>query len=995
MQEAVNNFEDALTGSDVVFIVGSGLSAITSGGAPTATWGGLITSGADRAQALDDSYGGTWRTLVDGLLSYSKADTVIRAAGMVADALGEIGEHAFSEWLADDIGSLEVRDDSAARALLEYPFPVLTTNYDSLLESVGGRKSVDWTDLRGFQEVVTRSSDAIGHLHGLWSNPKSVVLTEANYAQFRTHKSIQALERAVSALKSIVYVGFGAGLGDPNFSALLKWHREAFPESTVTHYRLCRTAEEPELRKLHADEHVVPIPYGSTYADLAPFLRARVPNRSALALNDAGLARDVVQETREFLRDSMTSESVLVEAGGAELVGAGLVLPPILLPVPHANFVRERMRNGFDSSIEHLDGYAEVKSHDFFVIVGDEGSGLSTTVKWLATQSSELLGSAALFVRFSDCRTRREPLNHAVTNAAMALGLTHDRGQAMPAHVLAIDDFDPGKRRAADSILSELVQSRAIVKIIGCRQGGEDELVSALRLLNIEPRVLFVGRMRKTDIVELADRLSPGRGLQLAQEAIRILDAEGLKKTPLTVSLLLYQLAKGGSREALSQTSMIDAHLSILLGVGDPHEDGTGLTETDVQAILSNIAESMIWDEKPSLAEPDAIRVISDVLRKYGWSASPSEVLAFLIRRKIMRKHGDQIEFGRYAYFTLFAAKRATVDPDFRDLIVNDIFYYEPVATRLAALVRADEKLLAELKPLLLDEIAGSVPPGSPYELVPVVKVDSSPAEEADAARRALPRESDMQEELEFPESDSPGSFGLVKAEMPEAARIHRTLGLASSLIRDLDQVESLDLKRELLGLTLELWGRFITTLSSDSALAALREAIVRSMEAPGEEHDQEREERLVEFLARSIPSGTVLAGMESSLVSPKLFSTLAEAFRLGELGTTQERTTASLFLLLLMQPPGWALKAKELAEKAERTWVVVTFFGALCEDAYVRGVTPEHELLDLCKTLHAKDQEFLTPDIREDHLNRYAQKMRNWRARARHSPGDTSEATD
>jgi len=983
----LRSFQQAVSGSDVVFIVGSGLSATTTGGAPTATWGGLIRSGADRAERLDNSFGMQWRGLVDGLLAYPETDTVIQAAGMVAGALRRIGDSAFNQWLSEDIGDLEVRDDSAARALLSYPFPILTTNYDTLLETVGGRQSTDWTDVRGFHEVVTRSSDAIGHLHGLWNNPVSVVLSETDYAQFRAHKSIEALERAVSALKSIVYVGFGAGLSDPNFAALLRWHRAAFPESGVTHFRLCRTSDEAELQKIHADENVIPVVYGDAYEDLASFLQRHTPSRAELVLNDAGLARDVIQETRDLLRDSMTSESVLFEAGGAEFIQADLVMAPVLLPVQHASFVRDRMRNGAKSDIAPLDGHAEVQSHDFFVVVGDEGSGLSTAVKWLATQSSDILGSAApLFVRFADCRTRRDPLNNAVTNAAMSVGFIHDRGDTLPAHVLALDDFDPGKRRAADAVLAQLVQSPAIVKVVGCRQGGEDDLVGMLRNHGVEPRLLFLGRMRRADIVELAERLAPGQGEQIAEEALRVLDSEGLKRTPLTVSLLLFQLVRGGPREATNQTSLMDAHLSLLLGVGDPHEDGTGLTDTDVQAILSNLAEAMIWDETPSLAEHEAVRKISEIISKYGWSASAFEVLAFLVRRRVLRRHGDQVEFGRYSYFTLFAAKRATVDADFRELIANDIFYYKPVATRLAALMRTDEDLLARLQSLLKQELSDSSVAGSPYELMPRVTVDAAPIQAASADARAIAPvsddEDDDDQDVEFPESNSPGSFGLVTEDMPAIARIHRTLDLASSVLRDLDQVEALELKRKSLVMTLELWGRFITTLSGDSALTDVKEAISRTLTESPDGPVSGDMDRWVEFIARSIPAGTVLAGMESTLTSPKLVATLNEALRLGELDVTHERTTATLFFLFLMRPSGWASKAISLAEGADPTWVLAHFFRALCEDAYARGGTPENELLDLCKTLFALDQAYTTPDIRSAHLNLYAKRLRNLRAR-------------
>ncbi|MFD5864761.1 SIR2 family protein [Agromyces sp. NPDC127015] len=961
------------------------MSAATSGGAPTSTWAGLIRSGADRAQALNPSLGTQWRALVDGSLDYGATNTVIQAAGMVATEIRARGDHAFNGWLAEDIGELQIKNDGVATALAAYPFPILTTNYDTLLESATGRKSADWTDLRAFQDVVTRGSDAIGHLHGIWSTPTSVVLTESDYAQFGSHESIQALERAVSTLKSIVYVGFGAGLSDPNFASLLDWHRSKFPDSTVIHYRLCLLSEHAELTRIHANDHVAPVVYGEKYEDLAAFLRLHVPSRSDLVINGAGLARDVVQEARDRLWESMTAESVLVEASGGDLVQAELVVPPVLLPVPHASFVRDRMQNGPRSEVAHLDGYAEVQSHDFFVVVGDEGSGLSTAVKWLATQSSELLGSAApIFVRFVDCRSRREPLLSAVTTAAMSAGVLFDRKDVLPPHVLAIDDFDPTKRRAADAVLAQIAHSPAIVKIVGCGQGNEDEIVGGLRSLGVEPRILYVGRMRRSDIAALADKLAPGRGSQLAAEALRILDGEGLKRTPMTVSLLLFLLLRGGAREATDQTEMLDAYLSILLGVGDPHHDGTGLTDSDLQAILSNMAESMIRDEKPSLPEHDAVRAIAEVMDKYGWSAVPSDVLNLLVQRRILRRHRSAVEFGRYAYFTLFAAKRAVVDPNFRALIVKDIFYYAPLATRIASLTPTDEDLLKRLVPLLDEELKDETSPGSPYERVPLLAVNTAPENKTSHSATAV-AESTL-DDLEFPESDSPGSFGLVKADMSATARMNRTLRLVSSVLRDLDQVERLDIKRDLLTKTLEVWGRLITALSTDSSLADVKEALTRGLISGGADTDDETRREWIEFLARSVPAGTVLSGIESTLISPKLQATLREALRRNELSATPECTTATLFFLFLMRSDGWAVSATALVERATPTWVLTHFFRALCEDAYRRGASPESELMELCRALFVMDQAFASPDLRAAHLDVYSRQLRNLRAKERHS---------
>ncbi|PZP14388.1 MAG: hypothetical protein DI611_12235 [Brachybacterium faecium] len=979
----MNRFKEALAGSHVIFIVGTGFSAFTSEGASTATWSGLIKSGADRALSLNPELGPKWMSAVDQLLQLENTSYMVQAASIVARAMKDIGETAYAHWLENDIGQLEIRNDSVAKAILAYPFPILTTNYDTLLEQVGGRSSADWTSTREFHNVVSRSSTAIGHLHGVWDNPSSVILTEADYERIKTHESTQALERAVSALNSVVYIGFGSGLSDPNFSELTDWRRRLFPTSGAMHFRLCRADEESQLRRDHASDNITPIVYGRRYEDLSAFLLEHAPDRSRLVINEAGLARDVIQETRDRLRNSMSSESVLLDAGSQGNSNQDFIVPPVFLPMPHESFVREKLRQDAEIEVEQLDGYDEVKSHDFFVVVGDEGSGLSTAIKWLATESSEILGSAApLFVRYSDCRIRRSPLNYAVIDAAMIEGLIRSRDESLPDHILALDDFNPTIKRISDSVLTQLVSSQAIVKIIGCPQGHEDALVGRLREFGVSPRILFLGRMRKRDIVALAEKFAPRQGQKLARDAIRMLDSEGLRRTPLTVSLLIYLLLRGNSREVISQTSMIDAYLSLLLmGVGDPHDDETGLTETDLQAVLAHLAEYMVWQKKPGLLEHDAVQQISGVLERYSWGTSTSaqSVLQFLLRRRVLRIHGSKVEFSRYSYLTLFAARRAMVDEEFHELIVNDIFYYAPIAKRLAALTRTDTRLFAELRPLLEEELADESVPGSPYELVKSTKVSEEPEGEMEADD-LVTADPELDEEIEFPESNSPGNFGLIKSDMSSAQRISRSARLVSSVLRDLDQVESLDEKRDLFVMALELWGRFITALSTDPLLKDLENAIARDFPVEsGANKDDDSQWR--DFLIRSIPAASALSGMEFTLVSPKLVATLDSALSRGEMIVSSERITGALFFLFLGQPPGWAKKAKALIESSEQTWVIAHFFHALCEHAYKHGGIPERGLMELCKTLLQRKTEYRSPQLKSAHMNAYAQRLRSSRA--------------
>ena len=130
---------------------------------------------------------------------------------------------------------------------------------------------------------------------------------------------------------------------------------------------------------------------------------------------------------------------------------------------------------------------------------------------------------------------------------------------------------------------------------------------------------------------------------------------------------------------------------------------------------------------------------------------------------------------------------------------------------------------------------------------IPLITIDELPPPDGPDSTQAS-ADPPAEDEIEFPESNSTGSFGLVKAEMPLGARLHRSLSLISSILRDLDQVENLSLKRQLLVNTLELWGRFITVLSADTSLKDLTYAITSQFGA-AQEGDDGLDDELVDFL--------------------------------------------------------------------------------------------------------------------------------------------------
>jgi hypothetical protein len=78
-----------------------------------------------------------------------------------------------------------------------------------------------------------------------------------------------------SAPLTLVFVGCGAGLADPNFAELRRWLAGVFAGSPYRHYRLGLQSELAELWSEHGlAERIVPLAYGTSHDELGPFLRS-------------------------------------------------------------------------------------------------------------------------------------------------------------------------------------------------------------------------------------------------------------------------------------------------------------------------------------------------------------------------------------------------------------------------------------------------------------------------------------------------------------------------------------------------------------------------------------------------------------------------------------------------------------------------------------------------------------------------------------------------
>ncbi|MEM6272883.1 MAG: SIR2 family protein, partial [Bacteroidota bacterium] len=274
-----NDLKKVIREGKAVVFIGSGVSiAATEGKEPTASWTGLLKNGLEYAKNIGAQ---TNERSLQRALEDIESDNLIdllSGTNKVKQWINAQGSGEYRRWLREAVGSIKARSTELIQNIAAWGLPLVTTNYDGLLEEVTGLRPVTWRQAAKAQRAV-RGIDRsyIFHLHGFWDEPDSVILDPADYARMVGDEFSQNLLRALGSLKSIIYIGCGEGLKDPNFGAFRKWAANLFEDSELRHYRLCRAGELEALRQVHAaGERVSLVPFGDEHGDLPGFIASLI-----------------------------------------------------------------------------------------------------------------------------------------------------------------------------------------------------------------------------------------------------------------------------------------------------------------------------------------------------------------------------------------------------------------------------------------------------------------------------------------------------------------------------------------------------------------------------------------------------------------------------------------------------------------------------------------------------------------------------------------------
>lgn len=945
---------DAIRSKSAALLVGTGASYSISEQNILSGWPGLVRHGIDHlvsVQAKDER----WKQTVVGMLEAATEDDssfLLQAATQVGDALKALDGLAYRNWLSETVGSLPRLNEELGQAILALPVPIFTTNYDTLLEQCGQLGSSSWTDSGAMQKILAHRLPSVGHLHGVWNEPDSVILTSGDYGRLLAGKAAQAVQAAFATGKSIVYVGVGGGLSDPNFSQFLSWQRATFPNPGLSHFRLCLNSEFESLARFHAADNMVLLPYGDKHSDLPAYLCSLAEELGDIARPQTNLAEDGAEDVREAFERALIEE-VIGRPDGADLGVSieDLALEPVLLPVPHAQYVSQKSSNGGRDALARIDPEEDLVAGEVVLLVGDEKSGLSFAAKLLALRASTVSRETPpIYTNFTQCKRSLRPLEELIRKEGRVAGLRLGKKTEIPVLSLVIDDFNPyvafSDRAAAE--LSKLARG---FTVLTCRLGTEDAVVSQLESEGIPCRVRYIGRLERSDIEKMAQKAAPLAFGAIAEQVWGLLCSEHLPRTPFNVAQLIYIYQRNGELGGnASSTSILEEFVALLLGRGDPQEDARfSLDHEQKMTLLERLAEGFVLNDELGATEASTVASLSAALEDLAWPESPVDILTnFLERGVLLRKNGFVV-FARGSFLHLFAAKRAQKSSTFRDHLLERPLYYASAISDYAALHRHDPVLLeraAEWIGSIGFEISAAAAFAEIELLSPSFRelpAEDELAEATDSIAAPLIHDNESDE-------DDPPAFPVAKeADIPPLWRAVQTLELASRVVRDADQAGDVHQKQHVLDALLDKWGGVSSVLEADQEYQRLFEEITSLQEHPADSAELNAD--AIQSMRTLLPAVITFSRVSELLASRRLLIPLDRIIAQMTPQTPPEKRVAVAYFLIAVAEPGWAEKTNEVLAGIGNLWVMRNWILMLLLYKYMDNSsgTDDEAILTLC----------------------------------------------
>jgi hypothetical protein len=274
---------------NLAICVGSGVTLFSTRGddgeaQARLTWTGLIHNGFDYLRRQKPSF------YMDNQKKFAKAaemlddpdrtmEDVLYVASTLTRFMGTQSMDIpgnFADWLSTQFETLNDYVKYPAileslKKLHEAGVTLMTTNYDGLIERHCGLQPLDGSQPQQLVRFGRRElSNVVFHPHGYWENTEHIVLDSRQYYEvLREDNPVRQTLKDMLKGRTVLFVGCGGGVCDPNFGQLLQWLGKQQRGVSYGHYILLKKGDHyPELEGLPLKKlHV------ATFEDIAQWLQ--------------------------------------------------------------------------------------------------------------------------------------------------------------------------------------------------------------------------------------------------------------------------------------------------------------------------------------------------------------------------------------------------------------------------------------------------------------------------------------------------------------------------------------------------------------------------------------------------------------------------------------------------------------------------------------------------------------------------------------------------
>jgi hypothetical protein len=182
------------------------------------------------------------------LLEGEDNESLLDAADKLKRSLEQYQQ--FPTWLFSVFGHLKDRISHPAvlyalKGLHNRGATLVTTNYDDLLEVTCGLNRISRSSKEDLLKFNSGDLDGVFHIHGSYDDPPNVVLNSIDYYVVQNDDDARETMKSFFMHKTILFVGCGSGLEDPNFETLLNWAQERYKHIANRHVLLLRDQDRP------------------------------------------------------------------------------------------------------------------------------------------------------------------------------------------------------------------------------------------------------------------------------------------------------------------------------------------------------------------------------------------------------------------------------------------------------------------------------------------------------------------------------------------------------------------------------------------------------------------------------------------------------------------------------------------------------------------------------------------------------------------------------